>query len=73
MVLAISATAAFMTTLDSSIVNIALPSIAHAFGMPLSGSMEWVIIGYLVVIASLLLTFGRLADMVGASLRCSRA
>ena len=65
MVLAIAATAAFMTTLDSSIVNIALPAIARAFGMPLSGSMEWVIIGYLVVIASLLLTFGRLADMVG--------
>jgi EmrB/QacA subfamily drug resistance transporter len=36
--------------------------------MPLSGSMEWVVIGYLVVIASLLLTFGRLADVVGRKL-----
>jgi hypothetical protein len=27
----------FMTTLDASIVNIALPSIARAFGSPVSG------------------------------------
>src|SRR5437660_10189289 len=53
-----------MTTLDSSIVNIGLPSIAHAFGVPLSGNIEWVLIGYLVVIAAVLLTFGRLADML---------
>ena len=64
-VLAISATAAFMTTLDASIVNISLPAIAHAFGVPLAGSIEWVIIGYLVVIAAILLTAGRLADMFG--------
>src|SRR5256885_15357175 len=64
-VLALSGTAAFMTTLDSSIVNIGLPSIARSFGVPLSGSIEWVMIGYLVVIAAVLLTFGRLADMLG--------
>lgn len=55
----------FMTTLDSSIVNIGLPSIARAFRTPLTGPIEWVIIGYLVVIAALLLTFGRLSDMIG--------
>jgi EmrB/QacA subfamily drug resistance transporter len=55
----------FMTTLDGSIVNIALPSIAHAFGTPVSGPIEWVVIGYLVVIAATLLSFGRLADIVG--------
>jgi MFS family permease len=64
-VLALSGTATFMTTLDGSIVNIALPSIARAFGVPLSGNIEWVLIGYLVVIAAVLLTFGRLADMLG--------
>jgi EmrB/QacA subfamily drug resistance transporter len=64
-VLALSGTATFMTTLDSSIVNIGLPSIARAFGVALSGNIEWVIIGYLVVIAAALLTFGRLADMLG--------
>lgn len=64
-VLVLAGSAAFMTTLDSSIVNIALPSIAHAFGVPLSGGVEWVLIGYLVVIAAVLLTFGRLADVLG--------
>src|SRR4051812_19824038 len=55
----------FMTTLDASIVNIGLPTIARAFKTPLSGTIEWVIIGYLVVIAALLLTVGRLSDIVG--------
>ena len=64
-VLALSGTAAFMTTLDASIVNIGLPSMARAFGVPLAGSIEWVLIGYLVMIAALLLTLGRLADMAG--------
>jgi EmrB/QacA subfamily drug resistance transporter len=64
-VLALSGTAAFMTTLDSSIVNIALPSIAHAFGVALTGVIEWILIGYLVVIAATLLTFGRVADLLG--------
>lgn len=65
LVLALAATATFMTTLDSSIVNIGLPSIAHTFHTGISGSTEWIIIGYLVVIAAVLLTFGRLADIIG--------
>src|SRR6184192_3256867 len=64
-VLALAAAATFMTTLDGSIVNIGLPSIAHNFHVGVSGATEWIIIGYLVVIAALLLTFGRLADMIG--------
>jgi EmrB/QacA subfamily drug resistance transporter len=64
-VIALVCVGMFMTTLDSSIVNIGLPSIARAFRTPLTGTIEWVIIGYLVVIASLLLAFGRLSDMVG--------
>jgi len=63
--LALSATASFMTTLDGSIVNIGLPSIARTFHVGISGTTEWIIIGYLVVIAAVLLTFGRLADMIG--------
>ncbi len=58
----------FMATLDSSIVNISLPKISSSFHVPLSGLVEWVIIAYLVVIGSLLLTFGRLSDMVGQKL-----
>jgi EmrB/QacA subfamily drug resistance transporter len=64
-VIALVWTGLFMTTLDASIVNIGLPTIARAFGAPLSGTIEWVIIGYLVVAAALLLTVGRLSDMVG--------
>src|SRR4051812_13067175 len=64
-VLAVVAIATFMTTLDASIVNIGLPSIARSFGIPLSGPVEWIIIGYLVVIAGTLLTFGRLSDLNG--------
>jgi len=64
-VLVLSASATFMTTLDGSIVNIGLPSIARTFHAGVSGATEWTIIGYLVVIAAALLTFGRLADMLG--------
>ena len=64
-VLAISAAGGFMTTLDSSIVNIGLPAIARTFGVGVSGAVEWIIIGYLIVIAAVLLSFGRLADMIG--------
>lgn len=64
-VLAIIAIGVFMATLDTSIVNISLPSIARYFGVPLSGAIEWVIIVYLVVTAGVLLTAGRLADMIG--------
>jgi EmrB/QacA subfamily drug resistance transporter len=56
-----------MTTLDGSIVNIGLPSIARAFATPLTGTLEWIVIGYLVIIGALLLTFGRLSDMIGRS------
>jgi hypothetical protein len=55
-VFAILAVGIFMATLDSSIVNISLPSIATYFGVPLSGAVEWVIIVYLVVIAGVLLS-----------------
>ncbi len=64
-ILALAASASFMTTLDGSIVNIGLPSIANTFHTGISGATEWIIIGYLVVIAAALLTFGRLADMLG--------
>jgi len=39
--------------------------IARSFGVPLGGPVEWVIISYLVVTAALLLSAGRLADLLG--------
>ena len=64
-VLAIVALGAFMANLDASIVNIGLPTIARAFGVPPGGAIEWIIIAYLLVIAALLLSVGRLADVAG--------
>ena len=62
---ALVAVGTFMIMLDTSIVNISLPSIARTFNTPVGGAIEWIIIAYLVTIASTLLTFGRLSDMVG--------
>jgi EmrB/QacA subfamily drug resistance transporter len=64
-VLALAGTGGLMTSLDASIVNISLPSIAHSFRVPLTGEVEWVINAYLVAIATVLLTIGRLSDMIG--------
>src|SRR6266581_5215499 len=64
-VMGILAVGIFMATLDTSIVNISLPTIARYFGVPLNGAIEWIVIAYLVVIAGVLLTTGRVADMIG--------
>jgi len=53
---------AFMATLDTSIVNIALPTIAREFGSSLS-QISWVMVAYLLVQVSLLLISGRLGDL----------
>ena len=64
-VLVVVAIGVFMATLDSSIVNISLPAIASYFGAPLNGAVSWIIIAYLVATAAILLTAGRLSDMIG--------
>ena len=64
-VLAVVAIGVFMATFDLSIVNISLPAIASYFATPLNGAVSWVIIGYLVATATILLTAGRLSDMIG--------
>ena len=67
-VLGIVAIGVFMATLDASIVNISLPKISSYFHVPLNGTVEWIIIAYLVVIGSLLLSLGRLSDIFGRKL-----
>ncbi|WP_225356642.1 MFS transporter [Secundilactobacillus pentosiphilus] len=54
----------FMSTLDASIVNIALPVISGDLKIPMNQA-EWVVSIYLIVICSLLLLFGKLGDSVG--------
>ena len=64
LIFALVAIGVFMSTLDGSIVNIALPTIMNDFGVPLA-TIEWVVIIYLLTILSLLLSFGRLSDIKG--------
>lgn len=63
-VLATVGTGSFMGALDSSVVNIALPQIGAHFNAPMA-TIEWVVMSYLLVISSLMLTYGRLGDMYG--------
>jgi EmrB/QacA subfamily drug resistance transporter len=58
------ALATFMTYLDNNIVNVALPVIERDLHLSTSG-LEWVVSGYILVFASLLLAGGRLADVYG--------
>ena len=53
-----------MSTLDGSIVNIALPKIQEDFGIDLT-TVEWVVVAYLLVLGSLLLPVGRLGEVRG--------
>jgi EmrB/QacA subfamily drug resistance transporter len=53
-----------MSYLDSSIVNITLPTLARYFHADLS-VIEWIVTSYLLMITGLVLIFGRLADMYG--------
>jgi EmrB/QacA subfamily drug resistance transporter len=55
---------ALMSTLDGSIVNIALPRIQADFGIDLT-TVEWVVVAYLLGVGSMLLPFGRLGEVVG--------
>lgn len=54
--------AILMDSMDASIVNIALPSIASDLNTD-TASASWVIVAYLMVLAGLILLFGRIADM----------
>ncbi|RRB02943.1 DHA2 family efflux MFS transporter permease subunit [Larkinella rosea] len=53
----------FMSTLDSSIVNIALPTIRRELGA--GDSVEWIVLCYLLTTTSTLLIMGKISDRVG--------
>ena len=64
-VLAVCSLATFMASLDLFIVNVALPAIGRSFaGSPLP-DLSWVLNGYAIVYAALLVPLGRLADRFG--------
>ncbi|MEK3942770.1 MULTISPECIES: MFS transporter [Paenibacillus] len=54
----------FMSTLDGSIVNIALPELSKQLKLPMA-QIEWVTTGYLMAICAAILFFGKLGDIVG--------
>jgi EmrB/QacA subfamily drug resistance transporter len=54
----------FVSYLDSSIVNIALPTLTEYFQADLTIT-NWVVTSYLLMITGLVVIFGRLADMYG--------
>lgn len=63
-VLAVLGTAFFVVVLDSTIVYVALPSIADELAFA-SGDVQWVLSAYLVTFGGLLLFGGRVADLLG--------
>ncbi len=54
----------FMSTLDSSIVNVALPYMMQDLSSDVK-TIQWVVLIYLTTVSSLLLTCGRLSDIKG--------
>lgn len=54
----------FLSTMDSSMINVALPAIMRSFGTTLAET-EWVVLIYLLTITVTLLFWGRVADRLG--------
>ena len=54
----------FLATIDSSIVNVALPTLVRHYNTDFA-TVQWVVLAYLLTLATLLLGVGRLADMRG--------
>jgi EmrB/QacA subfamily drug resistance transporter len=64
LVLAICCLSLFIVGIDSTIVNVALPSIGKDLHAPVSG-LQWTIDAYTLVMASLLMLSGSTADRLG--------
>jgi EmrB/QacA subfamily drug resistance transporter len=56
--------ATFMTYLDNNVINVAIPTIQRSLHLSVAG-LEWVVSGYVLVFAGLMLVGGRLADVYG--------
>ncbi len=62
--LVIVITSIFIVVLDNSVLNVAIPTILRDFHTTLP-SLEWVVTGYALTFASLLIIGGRLGDIYG--------
>jgi EmrB/QacA subfamily drug resistance transporter len=63
-VMAAIAMGIFLGTIDGSIVNAALPTLETEFGTSFA-AVQWIVLGYLLVLATLTMGVGRLGDMRG--------
>jgi EmrB/QacA subfamily drug resistance transporter len=54
----------FLATIDSSIVNVALPTLTRVFDTEFA-TVQWIVLAYLLTVTTLMLSVGRLADMIG--------
>jgi EmrB/QacA subfamily drug resistance transporter len=65
LVLLVTSLAVYMVFLDGTIANIAFPAIRRSFPSASLATLSWVLNAYSIVFASLLLSSGRIADLVG--------
>src|SRR5438105_1786043 len=64
-VLVVAVLGFFVVTLDAFVANVALPSIGSDLGGGITG-LQWVVDGYTLAFAALLLSAGSLSDRIGA-------
>jgi EmrB/QacA subfamily drug resistance transporter len=63
-VMAAVAMGIFLATIDGSIVNVALPTLVRSFDTEFA-VVQWVVLAYLLTVTTLMLSMGRLGDMIG--------
>ena len=56
--------AMLLSSLGTSIANVGLPTLARAFNAPFQ-QVQWVVLAYLLATTTLVVSAGRLGDMVG--------
>src|SRR5262249_46744332 len=64
-ILAVTSLAVFAVMLDALVLFVAFPSIERSFSAVSSAELSWVLNGYTIVYAALLVPAGRFADRVG--------
>ncbi|MEU9751837.1 MFS transporter [Streptomyces althioticus] len=63
-VLVLMALTGFLTTLDNTVINVALPTVQKELGLDVA-DLEWVAASYVLSFGTLLLAGGRVADLAG--------
>ncbi|MFI9333424.1 MFS transporter [Streptomyces althioticus] len=63
-VLVLMALTGFLTTLDNTVINVALPTVRAELGLDVA-DLEWVAASYVLSFGTLLLAGGRVADLAG--------